>query len=58
MTKRNSSFKLSKQSKVFLASILDKQQYSHYKNMLIEAEIMASISTEKKVKEESSEETL
>jgi hypothetical protein len=50
MVRRDKNFRLSKESKRQLASYIDPQKRSSFKNAMIEAEVMASVivKTEKK----------
>lgn len=57
MTKRDKNFKLSKQVKRYMATILDPIKRSQFKNAMIEAQLAASVpfKSEKKNKKESVE---
>ncbi len=43
MVKRDKNFKLSKESKRQLATIIDPSKRGHFKNSMIEAELAASV---------------
>ncbi len=53
--KRDKNFKLSKQSKRYMATIVDPVKRSQFKNAMIEAELAASVpfKSEKKTKRDS-----
>ena len=57
MVKRDKNFKLNKQTKRFMATIVDPIKRSDYKNAMIEAQLASSVPfrSEKKNKKESAE---
>ncbi len=57
MVKRDKKFKLNKQTKRFLATIVDPIKRSDYKNAMIEAQLASSVpfKSEKKNKKESAQ---